>query len=86
MDKGNDAINCKHFVCVYWFISDLEVDIQMNYHPGQRIVTSDGTVRTVALIINGQLYCYAPNGWLEKVRPRYEAWGGEHEAELGLAA
>ena len=57
----------------------------MTYHPGQRIITTDGTVRTVAMIIAGQVYAYAPNGFIEKVKPRYEAWGGEHEVELGLS-
>lgn len=49
---------------------------------GQRIITTQGTVRTVAAVINGEVYVYAPNGWLEKVTVRCDAWGGENDLHV----
>lgn len=58
----------------------------MNYLPGQKIITTEGVVRTVALVLNGAVYVYGSHGWLIKVTPRGDAWGGEHDLEVGVAA
>ncbi len=59
----------------------------MQVYPGQRIITTGGIVRTVALISkNGIVYAYAPRGGLEAVVPRSDAWGGEHDLNAGIAA
>ena len=58
----------------------------MTYLPGQKIVTTEGVVRIVALVINGAVYAYGLHGWLIKVIPRGDAWGGEHDLEVGLEA
>lgn len=55
-------------------------------HAGQRIITTQGTVRTVAYVSNGVVWAYAPNGGLECVTPRSDAWGGEHDLTIGVAA
>ena len=56
------------------------------FHPGQRIITTQGTVRTIAFMSRyGVVYVYGPRG-LEAVVPRSDAWGGEHDLNLGLVA
>lgn len=61
----------------------------MQVFPGQRIITTKGTVRTVAYVSrHGVVYAFPmrPNGDYEAVTPRYEAWGGEHDPEIRNAA
>lgn len=53
--------------------------------PGQRIVTSAGTTRTVAFVRHGIVYVYGPRGLPEPAVVRYDALGGE-AGERGLAA
>ncbi len=56
-------------------------------HAGQRIITTQGTVRTVAYVSRyGIVYCYALNGGFECVVPRSDAWGGETDLNVGIAA
>lgn len=54
--------------------------------PGQRIVTTGGEVATVALIAQGRVYVYSINGWLKAVDICCDAFGGEHDQTVGLAA
>ena len=50
----------------------------MTVHIGQRIITTAGTVRTIALVlIDGTVLAYGWNGSLEVVTPKSDAWGGE---------
>ncbi len=52
-------------------------------YPGQRIITTSGTVRIVAYVSRfGVVYAHGPQG-LEAVVPRSDAWGGEHDLHLG---
>lgn len=54
---------------------------------GQKIITTQGTVRIVAFVSrHGIVYAYAPNGGIEAVTPRSDAWGGEHDMNIGVAA
>lgn len=56
-------------------------------HAGQRIITTQGTVRTVAYVSHyGIVLVYCPRGGLECVTPRSDAWGGEHDLTIGVAA
>lgn len=58
----------------------------MLVYPGQKVITTQGTVRTVAYVSQyGIVYAYGPNG-LEAIQPRSDAWGGEHNLNVGLAA
>jgi hypothetical protein len=49
------------------------------YHvsPGQRVVTSHGTTRTVAFVRGHEVFAYSPRGTLERIVVRYDALGGE---------
>lgn len=54
---------------------------------GQKIITTQGTIRTVAFVSqHGIVYAYAPKGGYEAVTPRSDAWGGEHDMNIGVAA
>lgn len=56
-----------------------------NVHSGQRIITTAGTVRTIALVLpNGIVLAYDGKGWLEEITPRSDAWGGENDLNIGL--
>lgn len=57
----------------------------MKYFTGQRVITTHGTVRTIAFIEGERIFAYGPRG-LERITPRYEAWGGEHDPEVRNAA
>ncbi len=51
--------------------------------PGQRVVTSDGTVRTVAFLTpSGQVFVWAPTGVPVPARILHEAWGGDGDLFL----
>lgn len=50
---------------------------------GQRIVTSQGAVAIVAFVLNGAVYVYGRDGYPQRVRVRYDAFGGEHDQSLG---
>jgi hypothetical protein len=56
-----------------------------NVFPGQRVVTSGGDTVTVAFVEAGKVYAYR-NGRIVPVMVRCDAWGGEHDMGLGLAA
>lgn len=51
----------------------------LNVHPGQRVITTAGTTRTVAFIHAGTTYVYGPRGLPEPARVVCDAWGGEAE-------
>lgn len=58
-----------------------------NVHSGQRVITTAGTVRTVAIVTkDGIVFAYSPNGWLEEVVPLSDAWGGEVDLNVELVA
>lgn len=55
--------------------------------PGQRVITTQGTVRTVAYVsVYGVIYGYSPKGHLEVIQPRCDAWGGDADLNFGVAA
>lgn len=60
----------------------------MQFFPGQRVITTQGTVRTVAFVsAHGVVYGYCPRGELEVIVPRSDAWGGENDLGIvGIAA
>lgn len=55
-------------------------------HPGQRIITTEGKSEIVAFVLFGQAFVYQPNGHFKLVEVCGDAWGGEHDQEIGLAA
>lgn len=55
-------------------------------HPGQRVVTSEGRTEIVAMVLQGKVYVYSIDGWLKAVQVCGDAFGGEFDQELGLAA
>lgn len=55
-------------------------------HPGQRIVTTHGSMEIVAFVLFGQAFVYQPNGRFKMVETIGDAWGGEFDQEVGLAA
>lgn len=52
-----------------------------NVFPGQRVITSAGTVRVVALVQGNVVFAFGPRGTPEPVRVLYDALGGEAGAE-----
>lgn len=61
----------------------------MTVYPGERVMTTYGTVVTVAFVRQCsegvQVWAWY-RGQLQPVQVCYDAFGGEHEMELGLAA
>lgn len=55
-------------------------------YPGQRVVTSEGKTEIVAFVLAGAVYVHSSDGWLKVVQVVGDAWGGEADQELGLAA
>jgi hypothetical protein len=45
--------------------------------PGQRVVTSHGTVRVVAFVRGKQVFAHSPRGTLEEIKVKYDALGGD---------
>ncbi len=58
----------------------------MNFFPNQRVITTHGTIRTIAYIVGEKVFAFSPNGGIERITPKCEAWGGEHDAEVRNAA
>lgn len=54
--------------------------------PGQRVICTDGKTHTVAYQSHGQVFVFGANGMPVPAKPVTDAWGGEHDMELGLAA
>lgn len=57
------------------------------FNAGQRIVTADGDVVTVAMVcgVTGEVFAYRTMRRIpEKVTPRCDAFGGEHDQYEGL--
>ncbi len=57
-----------------------------NVFPGQRVITSAGTVRTVAFTARGAVYVYGAGGEVEVAIVRSDAWGGEADLGQGLGS
>lgn len=54
--------------------------------PGARVVTRDGIVVTVTHEQDGVLYGVGPRDVMPRpIRPVCDAFGGEHDATIGLA-
>lgn len=58
----------------------------MNFFPGQRVITTHGTVRVIAFIEGEKVFAFSPRGGIERVIPKTEAWGGEHDVDVRNAA
>lgn len=54
--------------------------------PGQRVITTAGEVVTVAFVCNGQVWAFGRNGLPMLVTVCGDAWGGEVDQEVGVAA
>lgn len=55
--------------------------------PGERVVTTAGRVVTVAYVTPaGVVMAFGPRGMPVPVRVVADAWGGEHDQAIGLAA
>jgi hypothetical protein len=48
-----------------------------NVHSGQRVITTQGVVMTVAFVQAGRVYAYSPCGIPEQIKVRYDALGGD---------
>jgi hypothetical protein len=59
---------------------------KINVHPGQKVVTTAGNIETVAFVLFDQAFVYRSNGHFCMVEVVGDAWGGEHDQEMGLAA
>ena len=59
---------------------------KINVHSGQKVITTAGNIETVAFVLFGQAFVYCPNGRFKMVEVVGDAWGGEHDQEVGLAA
>ena len=55
-------------------------------YPGQRIITISGEVAIVATVVGDRVYVYSAHGWLKAVDVVCDAYGGEHDQSIGLAA
>jgi hypothetical protein len=55
-------------------------------YPGQRVIATDGKTYTVAYSIAGKVFAFGSNGVPTEIRVCGDAWGGEHDQALGLAA
>lgn len=55
-------------------------------YPGSKVITTAGNVVTVAFVNCGQVYAHGRNGLPEAVVVVGDAYGGEHDQVLGLAA
>lgn len=53
---------------------------------GQRVITSHGETVTVAFVALGCVWAYGSRGLPRRVVVRTDAFGGEHDLRLGLAA
>jgi hypothetical protein len=58
---------------------------EINIHPGQRVITTAGTIVVVAYVRNGNVWAYW-NGDIVLVHVVADAWGGEHDQTIGIAA
>lgn len=59
---------------------------QIVVHPGQKVIGKDGRTHIVALVLHGKVYVHSRDGWLVAIEVCGDAWGGEHDQEIGLAA
>lgn len=55
-------------------------------YPGQKIVTTEGRNEIVAFVLFDQAFVYQPKGRFKLVEVCGDAWGGEADQEIGLAA
>lgn len=59
----------------------------LQWLPGERVVTRDGTVATIVLTVGGVVYGIGPRDATPRVvRPVCDAWGGEHDCAYANAA
>lgn len=56
-----------------------------NVFSGQKVITTSGDVVTIAFVNNGQVFAFTQSG-IQVVHVVADAWGGEHDQEIGLAA
>mgnify|MGYP001617172143 CR=1 FL=1 len=54
-------------------------------HSGQRVIATDGKVYTVAFTRNGQVWAYGYQ-CLYRITVSNDAWGSEHDQEIGFTA
>jgi len=52
-------------------------------YPGQKVVTTEGKTETVAFVLFDQAFVYQPNGHFKLIEVVGDAWGGEHDQEMG---
>lgn len=61
-------------------------DRKMILVPGQRVVLTSGDIAVVAFVRYGQVFVFGRNGLPVAGIPVGDAWGGEHDQEIGLVA
>jgi hypothetical protein len=59
---------------------------QVIIYPGQRVITNAGVVAVVAFEQNGKVFVYNKNGIPVPTKVVSDAWGGEMDQTIGLAA
>jgi hypothetical protein len=55
-------------------------------YPGQKVITTEGRTEIVAFTLLGQVYVYQASGGVKLVQVVGDAWGGEHDQTMGIAA
>jgi hypothetical protein len=55
---------------------------QIVVYPGQRVIGTDGKVHTVAYTKDGQVFSTEA----QPIQVCGDAWGGEYDQEIGIAA
>lgn len=58
---------------------------QIVVFPGQKVVATDGNVHIVAYVNDNKVYAYK-NGLAQPIIVCGDAWGGENDQTIGLAA
>lgn len=55
-------------------------------HPNQKVITTTGEVAIVAFVRHGQVFVFGRDGLPKAVDICCDAFGGEHDQTVGLAA
>lgn len=55
-------------------------------YPGSRVITTAGKVVTVAFVRNGEVWVFGERGFPVRVTVCGDAFGGEHDQSMGIAA
>ena len=80
MTHGRIDAKCEQILSANW----IGVMRDIVLFPGARVITTEGEVATVAFVMAGQVFVYGRYGLPKAVTVCGDAWGGEHDQEIGL--